>query len=416
MRDVARLAPRIPSRLAAPLAALLLAACDRAPATAAGGDLRFERSQGNGQRWVLGERLPTELSVRVFHGDRSAAPGVRVRFRVTAGGGAVSPAEAVTDVAGFASAAWTLGRADAGGQTVVATADDVPGATATFTARGVDPATVDVLEARGVEDRPARMVVTSRETFTGAGAFVTEVTGAARLVPFEEPAAFDQVVAFAAGRPPVLLAPVAWTPRADALVASFRAPHRMPLTVWIVHGPFAATEAVAREHLAAMQATYRASALGVEFDARIVDATRFAAEFPPDGTEHQCDGLVPERVGKAPGQINVYYVPLVGVYEGYQCGVDWVLMAPTSARTSGLLAHEIGHTFALGHEAWTTANVMNARSPGGSLSLGQLFRAHFDARSSLNAVYRLRPEAEVRECQGAAGIRAAPCLPATFDR
>lgn len=61
---------------------------------------------------------------------------------------------------------------------------------------------------------------------------------------------------------------------------------------------------------------------------------------------------------------------------------------------------------------------MNPRSPGGRLSLGQVYRAHFDARSSLNAVYGLRPAAELRDCQGALaqGIRPEPCLPASFGK
>ena len=402
MRDVPRIASRLASRLAAPLAALLLAACDRAPAGPAASGLRLDAVAGDGQRWILGERLPGEPTVRVIHADRSAAAGVRVRFRVTAGGGAVTPAEVVTDMLGYASASWTLGRAASGAQTLAAT--------------------VDVVLARGLADdapTPARVVFTSRETFTGAGAVVAEVRDAARLVPFDEPVSFDQLVAYAPGHPPVVLAPVAWTPLPDTVVVRFAAAHRLPLTVWIVQPPFEEMAQVARTHVATMNAIYRANGVGVEFaDVTIVDATRRAAEFPATPFAAECNGQVLEVVGRARDRMNVYYVPRVGQYAGYACGTDWVFMSPTSGRWPSLLAHEIGHTFGLGHDGWGPENVMNPNSPGGALSLGQVFRASFDARSSLNAVYGLRPESEQRDCQGlpAQGVRAAPCLPAIFGR
>jgi hypothetical protein len=59
---------------------------------------------------------------------------------------------------------------------------------------------------------------------------------------------------------------------------------------------------------------------------------------------------------------------------------------------------------------------MYAQNPGGTLTMGQVFRAHFDVRSSLNVVYGLRPAAELRDCQGSPGIRPTPCLPPTFGR
>ena len=418
-RIASRFAARTASRFAAPLAALLLAACDRAPAAPVASALRLEATAGDGQRWILGERLPGEPTVRVTRADRSAAAGVRVRFRVTGGGGTVTPAEAVTDIAGYASASWTLGRAGSGAQALVATADELPGRSAAFTARGVDPATVDVVLARGLDPSAARVVFTSRETFTGAGAVVAEVRDATRLVPFDEPVSFDQLVAYAPGHPPVAVAPVTWTPRPDTVVVRFAAAHRLPLTVWIVQPPFEEMAQVARTHVATMNAIYRANGVGVEFaDVTIVDATRFAVEFPATLFASECNGQVLEVVGRARNRMNVYYVPRVAQYAGYACGTDWVFMSPNSGRWPSLLAHEIGHTFGLGHDGWGPENVMNPNSPGGALSLGQGFRASFDVRSSLNAVYGLRPESEQRDCQGlpAQGVRAAPCLPPIFGK
>jgi hypothetical protein len=280
----------------------------------------------------------------------------------------VTPAEVVTDIVGYASASWTLGHAGSGAQGLVATVDDLPGQSAAFTARGVDPATVDVVLARGLDDdatTTARVVFTSRDTFTGAGAVVTEVRDAARFVPFDEPVSFDQLVAYAPGHPPVALAPVTWTPRPDTVVVRFAAAHRLPLTVWIVQPPFEEMAQVARTHVATLNAIYRANGVGVEFtDVTIVDATRQAAEFPATPFGAECNGQVLEVVGRARNRMNVYYVPRVGTYAGYACGTDWVFMSPTSGRWPSLLAHEIGHTFGLGHDGWGPENVMNPNSPG----------------------------------------------------
>jgi len=56
---------------------------------------------------VAGTTLPAVVEVRDNNGDR--VPGVTVTFEVTAGGGSVSPASAVSDAAGQAQVNWTLG-------------------------------------------------------------------------------------------------------------------------------------------------------------------------------------------------------------------------------------------------------------------------------------------------------------------
>ena len=73
---------------------------------------RIRAAAGDAQRGAAGEALADSLAVRVEDAFGNPVAGVRVRFRAAAGGGAVAPATAVTDSAGRAAAAWTLGDAD----------------------------------------------------------------------------------------------------------------------------------------------------------------------------------------------------------------------------------------------------------------------------------------------------------------
>lgn len=74
---------------------------------------------GNEQRAAPGALLPAPLVVRVVDAAGVGVPGTQVSFSVTAGGGTVEPASALTDARGEARAAWRLGVA-AGEQTLAA--------------------------------------------------------------------------------------------------------------------------------------------------------------------------------------------------------------------------------------------------------------------------------------------------------
>jgi hypothetical protein len=78
-------------------------------------------SAGNNQVGEAGTALAESLAVIVRDQGGAALAGVNVSFTVTAGGGSVSPASRVTDVAGIAKTRRTLGPS-AGTQTVNAAA------------------------------------------------------------------------------------------------------------------------------------------------------------------------------------------------------------------------------------------------------------------------------------------------------
>ncbi len=77
---------------------------------------------GNNQTGTPGTALANSLTARAVDGTGTSVSGVTVTFRVTFGGGSVSPTTAVTDAGGRASTRLTLGSA--GGLNIVtATAD-----------------------------------------------------------------------------------------------------------------------------------------------------------------------------------------------------------------------------------------------------------------------------------------------------
>lgn len=69
----------------------------------------MDPAQGDGQEGTVGEPLADSVLVEVRDSGGSAVTGEWVRFRVTSGGGTVSPDSVATDAQGRAAAGWTLG-------------------------------------------------------------------------------------------------------------------------------------------------------------------------------------------------------------------------------------------------------------------------------------------------------------------
>ena len=124
---------------------------------------------GNGQVATFDSTLPADYVVMATDTYGNGAPGVVIDWAVTAGGGAIAPAQSTTTAPyGFASARHTLGAAS-DTQRVRATAPAVPGASAiTFSATGFSSAPVASVtvtpESVSVQaDRTARLSVVLRD-------------------------------------------------------------------------------------------------------------------------------------------------------------------------------------------------------------------------------------------------------------
>ena len=101
---------------------------------------------GNNQQATAGTTLPSALVVEVLNARGAPVGGVAVTFTVTAGGGSVTPASAVTNSSGQARTTFTLGAA-AGPQTVSAAVEKMP--PVTFTAVGMAGAATRVAAVSG---------------------------------------------------------------------------------------------------------------------------------------------------------------------------------------------------------------------------------------------------------------------------
>jgi hypothetical protein len=80
--------------------------------------------QGASQSAKVATALKNDVVVRVVGPGNVPMVGVTVSFRVTEGGGAISPQSAATNALGEVAAKWTLG-AVAGQNTVIAGAGDL---------------------------------------------------------------------------------------------------------------------------------------------------------------------------------------------------------------------------------------------------------------------------------------------------
>ena len=124
------------------------------------------------------------------------------------------------------------------------------------------------------------------------------------------------------------------------------------------------------------------------------------------GTSNANVGAIQGDIGARPGRINVYLVNLVdgSTSRGNACSIGGSFVAIAAGSSQDLLAHEMGHDFALEHiddlvADFDVTNVMHSASNTRAFfTEGQTFRAHLRSVSAINAVYGLRPGLSTRDC------------------
>lgn len=236
-------------------------------------------------------------------------------------------------------------------------------------------------------------------------------------------AASNEVVGFTSQRPPQYVA-TAWTTNRDSFPVAFNARIEVPVTVWIVRGPFAAQRELANESSIRTSAIWRDERMGVEFSSfQVIDATadpeaanHFA--FPNGDVGDSVWKPLRDDIGFKDGQINIYWVETVngGTTTGWSNFGAQIAMG----RNTGyeLLSHEIGHALSLthtdGNSNFDTNNVLaGASNTRQYLTEGQLFRAHLEPTSVLNILYNARLGQLTRSCSF--GDATALC-PSIFRR
>jgi hypothetical protein len=216
--------------------------------------------------------------------------------------------------------------------------------------------------------------------------------------------ASNEVVGFTSERPPRYVA-TPWTSGNDSFPVAFNPRIEVPVTVWIVKGPFAAQRDHAIEACIRTSAIWRDERMGVEFSTfQVIDAT--------------ADQPLRDDIGFTAGRINIYWVDTVNgsTTSGWSNFGAQIAMG----RNTGdeLLSHEIGHGFSLthtdGNANFDVTNVMaSASNTRQFLTEGQLFRAHLNPTSGVNAIYNARAGELTRACSFA---DASPQCPSIFRR
>jgi hypothetical protein len=233
----------------------------------------------------------------------------------------------------------------------------------------------------------------------------------------------NEVTAFTNERPPKQLN-TPWTAAKENFDLAFRNRIQIPVTVWIVKGPFAQQRDHAIDACIRTSQIWRDERMGIDFSPfQIRDATgdpQAAAHFAFPNGDVGDSVWAPLRtdIGFDAGRLNIYWVDTVngGTGNGWSNFGAQIAMG----RNTGdeLLSHEIGHALSLTHTDgdgnFNDTNIMwSASNVRQFITEGQLFRAHLNSSSVLNALYAARPGEATRNCSYGAG---APNCPATAKR
>jgi len=185
----------------------------------------------------------------------------------------------------------------------------------------------------------------------------------------------------------------------------------IPVTVWIVKGPFNTQKAKAIDACITTSGIWNSERMGVRFaNFTVKDATGDSDASTYFDFDCSMQTGLQSDIGEDVGRINIYYLETVdgGTGRGNVCtiGGDFVAMAQSTG--DELLSHELGHDYSLLHidtlSSFDQTNIMHSASNTRAfVTEGQLFRAHLRTTSALNSLYAARPGLPTRNCaQGTA--------------
>ncbi len=230
----------------------------------------------------------------------------------------------------------------------------------------------------------------------------------------------NEAISFGEDRAPQR-APMAWTGGDDRFAMNLGDRLSVPVTVWIVQGPFADQRMHAIDACIRTAAIWDAERMGIRFgEFEIRDATS-----DPDiddailnsvgGDTRNWDDFSND-IGFINGRINIYWINTVegATTWGWSNFGDRIVMGQNTG--NDLLSHELGHALSLQHSiscSGTSTNFDNTNMMAqcsdirGFITEGQVFRAHFNTSSSINSLYNARPGQATVNCIG--GTNNAEC-------
>jgi hypothetical protein len=254
------------------------------------------------------------------------------------------------------------------------------------------------------------------------GSFFNALFPIVPLSNFVDPGGANEIIGFAHRRPPVLVENIPWTAVNDRVDVVFEDEYQIPVTVWIVQGPFETVAAVAANGNVSSSMIWAEERQGIAFSSfDIIDATGDpdAAQF----VDFHCSEAFDMRslIGHTPGVVNIYYVKTVdfgagpATTNGVWCGGGSDIIAMGMNTSGPLLCHEIGHAFTLGHTNgdpnFDATNVMDhSSSVRRYLTEAQTFRAVFHGDSAINRIYDVRAGEVTRNCPHSTSSLVCPVI------
>lgn len=201
---------------------------------------------------------------------------------------------------------------------------------------------------------------------------------------------------------------VRWSDAVDSVRVAPRPIVVVPVTVWLAVADTATERVQSEVNLADANLILGEAGVRLEWSDADIRTTEAPGLYERD--------VVPCALGGAPvapRRLNVYYVRTLGSYGGYACG--WAVMIKASSGRGPLVAHEIAHEFALGHQG-PDGNVMTL-PPGRRFTVGQVFRAHFHLGSGLVTRHRTDPTQPALDCDRLrpGSTRATRCPPLDYE-
>lgn len=225
-------------------------------------------------------------------------------------------------------------------------------------------------------------------------------------IDLEQISGKGEVIAFSNFRPPALLENMNWTTDRDSFALNLQNEILIPVTVWVLRGPFNTTRTSAINWSLTTSSIWENERMGVAFDNfEIIDAT--GDPDAPNYFDFRCSMRTNMKndIGNKAGRINIYIVETVdgGSARGQACSIGSDFVAMAAGAGSELLSHEIGHNFGLFHtdnlSTFSRRNVMHSASNSRQyFTEGQVFRSHFGSTSALNDTYNARPGQITRNC------------------
>jgi hypothetical protein len=332
-----------------------------------------------------------ELPVTVVARDASGRilTGVTVQFEALPGSGRAWPTSVDTDSEGMASTRWALGASASGAQTLAASSGSGAvevHATALAASEG------DALVVHGALG-PLRGVVLTAPTNTLESPMAA--TPSDTVIPLPQLAVPGRaLVVFGHDNRPALVEP-AWTPGPDTVHIDLGPPTEIEIAFTITDGVYAARVPELELQVERMEEIWRDTGVGVK-----VGSVSFADSTASGPTDRFSPGFCKSTVYLDRLEVEVLTSIDLGVYWGYACASgNLFITGPNLGDSRGLyvLAHEVGHVFALGH---TETGLMRVNGAESYLTLGEAFLINFSTFSGLNTIFDAHPMSVRRICDG----------------